>query len=197
MSGRALTVVAVFGLSLLVGLPRAEAQRRRQAPAPQRTPAEGMWAVGGSVGVAAPTDASLSNGFDLAGNVEGYLTSRVSVRGQLSGAWWDVVGRGFSGTISPFVFDGNLVYNWEGGKWHPYVTGGVGAYRYGSHIDGGTDGGDTKFGGDFGGGVEYFFTRRSTITGEGLYHAVGAFNSPAATFDGSFWTFRAGLKHYF
>jgi hypothetical protein len=155
-----------------------------------------MWAIGGSVGVAAPTDASLSSGFDLAGNV-GLSTSRVSVRGQVSGAWWDVVGRGFTGTISPFVFDGNLVYNWEGGKWHPFVTGGVGAYHYSSHIDHGTDGGDTKFGGDFGGGVEYFFTRRSTITGEGLYHAVGAFNSPAATFDGSFWTFRAGLKHYF
>ena len=154
MSGRALTVVAVFGLSLLVGLPRAEAQRRRQPPAPPRAPAEGMWAVGGSAGVAAPTDDSLSTGFDLAGNVEGYLTSRVSVRAQVSGAWWDVVGRGFTGTVSPFVFDGNLVYNWEGGKVHPFVTGGVGAYHYGSHIDHGTDGGDTKFGGDFGGGVE-------------------------------------------
>jgi hypothetical protein len=85
-----------------------------------------MWAVGGSAGVAAPTDDSLSAGFDLAGNVEGYLTSRVSVRAQVSGAWWDIVGRGFTGTVSPFVFDGNLVYNWEGGKVHPFVTGGVG-----------------------------------------------------------------------
>ena len=84
MSGRALTVVAVFGLSLLAGLPRAEAQRRQ---APQRAPAQDMWAVGGSVGVALPTDETLSSGFDLAGNVEGYLTSRVSVRGQVSGAW--------------------------------------------------------------------------------------------------------------
>jgi len=112
-----------------------------------------MWAVGGSAGVAAPTDDTLSAGFDLAGSVEGYLTSRVSVRAQVSGAWWDIVGRGFTGTVSPFVFDGNLVYNWEGGKVHPFVTGGVGAYHYGSHIDHGTDGGDTKFVGDFGGGV--------------------------------------------
>ena len=195
MTGRALTAVAVFGLSLLVGLPQAEAQRR--APVPPRVPDEGMWAVGGSLGVALPNDASLSNGFDLAGNLEGYLTPRVSVRGQVSGAWWDIVGRGFSGTISPVVFDGNLVYNWEGGKWHPFVTGGAGVYHYRADINNGIDGSDTKFGGDFGGGVEYFFTRRSTITGEGLYHAVSTFASPAATFDGSFWTFRAGLKHYF
>ena len=195
MSGRALTVV-VFGLSLLAGVPRAEAQRR-QAPPPRRAPAQDMWAVGGSAGVALPTDATLGSGFDLAGNVETYLTSRVSIRGQVSVAWWDVIGRGFTGSVTPVVFDGNLVYNWENGKWHPFVTGGAGAYHYGSHIDRGTDGGDTKFGGNFGGGIEYFFNRRSTFTGEGLYHAVGAFNTPAATFDGSFWTFRAGLKHYF
>jgi hypothetical protein len=191
MRGRFFTSLVALAMLFSIGVTRAEAQRRR-------APAQGMWAVGGSVGVSAPNDASLGSGFDLAGNIEGYLTSRVSVRAQVSGSRWDIVGRHFTGTVSPFVVDGNIVYNWEGGKWHPFVTGGIGLYHFGSHIDPSLSGGDTNFGGDFGGGIEYFFTRRSTITGEGLYHAVGAFNTPVTTFNsGSFWTFTAGLKHYF
>jgi len=68
---------------------------------------------------------------------------------QVSGAWWDIVGRHFTGTVNPFVVDGNLVYNWEDGKWHPFVTGGVGLYHFNSHIDPSLEGGDTNFGGDF------------------------------------------------
>lgn len=189
MRGHLFAPIAMTLVLLSAGVRQAEAQRR--------APAKDMWAVGGSIGVSAPTDASLDSGVDLVGNIEGYLTSRVSVRAQVSGASWDIVGRGFTGTINPFVIDGNLVYNWEGGKWHPFVTGGAGLYHFHSHIDPALEGGDTNVGGDFGGGIEYFFTRRSTISGEGLYHAVGAFNTPLATFSGSFWTFTAGFKHYF
>ena len=183
-------VIVALGLSLSVDVSRAAAQRR--------APAKDMWAVGGSIGASVPTDPSLDNGLDVSGNIERYLTSRVSVRGQVGSAWWDIVGRHFTGTINPVFLDGNLVYNWEGGKWHPYVTGGVGLYHYRSRETLAPNGSDTTVGGDVGGGIEYFFTRRSTITGEGLYHGVGAFNTPLATFDkGSFWTFTAGLKHYF
>jgi len=163
----------------------------------QRAPAPGMWAVGGSVGVSVPADPSLDKGLDVAASVEGYLTSRVSVRGQLGGSWWDIVGRNFTGTVTPLRLDGNILYNWEGGKVHPYVTAGVGMYRYRSTIAGAPDGSDTDAGFNVGGGFEYFLTRRATVTGEALYHKVGSFNTPVTTFnDGSFWSIDVGLKTY-
>lgn len=186
-------MILLVSFAFLASVVPASAQRR-----PAQVPAAGMWAIGGSVGAAVPADASLDRGLEVAGNIEGYLTPRVSVRGQLGTAWWDIVGRRFTGTVKPVFFDGNLVYNWEGGAWHPYVTGGVGMYRYRSTESGAPDGSDTKAGFDVGGGIEYFFTRRATLTGEALYHKVGAFSTPLAVFnDGSFWSFSIGAKAYF
>jgi hypothetical protein len=157
-----------------------------------------MWAIGGSVGAGVPSDPSLGNGFDLAGNLEGYVTPRVSIRAQLGGTWLDVVGRHFTGTINPVFLDGNLVYNWEGGAVHPFVTGGVGMYRYRSLIDGAAAMTDTRPGVDVGGGVELFYHRRTAMTAEALYHAVSQVNSPVTTFNqGQFWTFGVGVKQYF
>ena len=108
---RATMIAAGLGVLILaVGVEPASAQR---APAP------GMWAAGVSIGAADPTDPSLNNGLEVTGNLEGYLTSRVSIRGQIGGSSWDIVGRHFTGTISPVYVDGNVVYNWEGGRWHP------------------------------------------------------------------------------
>src|SRR5206468_10730864 len=105
-------------LALLIVVSPALAQRR--------APHTGMVGVGVSVGVDIPSAPALDKGLDLAANIEGYLTPRVSVRGQLGGAWWDFV----SGTIKPLYLDGNIVYNWEGGAVHPYVTAGIGMYRF-------------------------------------------------------------------
>ena len=162
----------------------------------QRAPSKGMAAVTASIGAAKPNDATLDNGFDLAVSLDGYLTPRVSVRAQVGGSWWDVQNRGFVGTVKPVRVDGNLVYNWEGGAWHPFVTAGPGVYSFKS-TTGGRDGRDTHIGANFGGGLEYFFRRRTTITGEALYHAVPSFDTPFATFDGSYWTIDIGLKAYF
>ena len=169
-----------------------------QAFAQRRTPAAGMWALGGSVGASVPTDPSLGNGLDLAGKLEGYLTPRVSIRGQLGGMWSDVVGRNFTGTVSPFFVDGNIVYNWEGGVVHPFVTGGVGMYRYRSSILGAPAMTDTRPGVDVGGGLELFYHRRTAVTAEVLYHAVSQIDTPVTAFNqGQFWTFGVGLKQYF
>ena len=168
------------------------------AAAQGRVPATGEWAAGASIGAAVPADPSLQNGIELSGNVENYLTPRVSIRGQLGGSWNDITGRNFSGTVTPIYIDGNVVYNWEGGNIHPYVTGGIGLYRFHSSVNGAPDGADTKAGLDAGGGIELFFTRRSVMTAELLYHKVGAFASPVTTFnDGSFWRFAIGAKTYF
>jgi len=163
-----------------------------------RTPAAGMWAVGGSVGPTAPSDASLDSGVNLAGNAEWYVTPRVSVRGQVGGAHWDVLGRNFTGRVAPLYADGNVVYNWEGGAVHPFVTGGLGMYRFGSRLGVLPDASDTHLGVDGGGGVEYFVTRHTSLTAELLYHKVDAFSAPLTTFtDGSFWSFGFGAKVYF
>ena len=74
-------------------------------------------------------EAGSTNGPDLTGNVESYLTRRVSVRAQVGGAWWDITGRGFTGSVRPIAFDGNVIYNFEGGRTHPYLTGGIGLYH--------------------------------------------------------------------
>jgi len=178
-----------LGVVMTVGVRPAAAQRR--------VPDTGMWAVGGSVGASAPSDASLQRGFEGAGNIEGYVTPRVSIRGQIGAASWDVIGRNFSGSITPLYADGNVVYNWEGGAIHPYVTGGVGIYHYRASESATQDRSDTKPGVNLGGGVEFFFTRHATFTTEVLYHKVGAFASPLATFnDGSFWRVGVGAKLY-
>jgi hypothetical protein len=180
---RQTSIILLFAF-VLAGTTPALAQRR--------VPNTGMGAIGASIGAALPTERNLENGLELAGNLEGYLTPRVSIRGQVGTAWLDFTGG--AATARPLFVDGNVVYNWEGGQWHPYVTGGVGYYRY--HVESGsaTDG---NAGFDLGAGFEYFFTRHSTLTAEVLYHKVGeVFAPPLVVPDGSFWTFAIGAKTY-
>jgi hypothetical protein len=184
-------VMLVLGLTASIGVAPAAAQGR--SPVPNT----GMVAIGGSIGASVPSEANFQNGPELAANVEGYLTPRLSVRGQLGSRWWDITGRNFTGTVKPFFIDGNVVYNWEGGVIHPYVTGGVGLYHYGFDIPG-ANGTDNKFGADVGGGVEFFFRRYATLTGEVLYHGVTTpVHSPVGNFESRFYTVRMGVKKYF
>src|SRR5438105_2282388 len=133
--------IVISGLLILsVGVSPAAAQRRRTAPAAQRAPAPGMVGIGASIGADIPADPALDKGLDVAGTIEGYLTSRVSVRGQVGAAWWDIVGHSFVGTVKPVYVDGNIVYNWEGGAVHPYVTAGIGMYKFRSTEAGSIEG---------------------------------------------------------
>src|SRR5262249_58180325 len=94
--------------------------------------------------------------------------------------------------------DGNVVYNWEGGAVHPFVTGGLGVYRFGAALGVLPETSDTHLGFDGGGGVEYFVTRRTALTAELLFPQVDPFTSPLTSFNhGSFWSFGAGAKVYF
>jgi hypothetical protein len=187
-------VVCLAAVTLVgVGATRATAQDRHGA-----VPAPGMIAIGGSIGAAPPSDPSFTDGLALTGNIEGYLTRRVSIRGQVDGAFWDITGRGFTGTVRPTAFDANVVYNFEGGRIHPFVTGGVGLYHY--HFDENpAEGSANKPGLDLGGGLEYFIHRYTTVTAELLYHDVGEpVQSPLTTYNLShYWTFTAGVKKYF
>src|SRR5260370_10588176 len=101
-------VMLVVGLTASIGV--APAAAKGSGPVPNT----GMVAIGGSIGASVPSEANFQNGPELAANVEGYLTPRLSVRGQLGSRWWDITGRNFTGTVKPFFIDGNVVYNWEG-----------------------------------------------------------------------------------
>jgi len=78
----------------------------------------------------------------------------VSIRGQVGAGWFDIEERHFTGTVKPIFFDGNVVYNWEHGTWHPYVTAGLGAYTFHSSESGAVDDSDTNLGADLGAGIE-------------------------------------------
>ena len=189
MMRSSLSILAV-GLMLLIGAAPVFAQRHTPVPD------TGMIAVGASIGASIPSDDRLKNGVEVAANVEGYLTPRVSIRGQFGGTWQDFQGQLFTGTIKPMFLDGNIVYNWEGGAWHPYVTAGGGMYRI-ADTENGVDESNTTAGFDVGGGFEYFYTRHATFTGEALYHRVGDVTTRLAPIKSSFWTISLGLKKYF
>lgn len=159
-------------------------------------PNTGMAAVGVSAGGTVTTAPYLDNGPILSANAEWYTTPRVSIRGQLTGAWTGIVGQP-DNQVRPAAFLGNVVYNWERGAWHPYATGGVGVYRFRA-TEFGLDSHDTKFGVNLGGGIEYFLTRRDTLTGELLVHAIpGNFNTLRTEFESTYWTIAGGYKKYF
>jgi opacity protein-like surface antigen len=175
----------------LVGVASARAQERGPVPAP------GMVGTGISFGASIPTDDRLKSGLDAAGAIEGYLSRRVSIRGQVGASWQDFQGEHFSGTLKPLFAAANLVYNWEGGALHPFVTGGAGVYRF-NYEENGIKGHDTAPGLNLGGGIEYFVNLHTTFTGEVLYHHTGKVITALAPFDNAdFWTIGIGLKKYF
>src|SRR5262245_38526731 len=184
-------LVCAIGLVAVGALPAAAQERRGPVPAP------GMVGVGASFGASIPTDDRLKTGPEIGGTIEGYLTRRVSIRGRVGATWEDFKGQRFSGTLKPVYFDAGWVYTWEGAAWHPDVAGGAGIYRF-NYEENGIKGHDTAPGFNLGGGLEYFFTRRSTITGDVLYRRSGDVVTALAPFEHpSWWTIGLGLKHYF
>lgn len=168
-----------------------------QVPAFGPVPARGMSAVGVSIGLAVPGDDGLDNGWTLTATGEHYLTRRVGVRGSIGAAWWNRTGAGDDNSMSPVLATGNLVYNWERGKWHPYATGGLGLYKF-RFTEDGIDSHDTTVGFNLGGGAEYFLTRSDAITGELLIHPlVGVVDSRNTSYFPWFWTLSAGYKKFF
>jgi opacity protein-like surface antigen len=159
----------MFGLlsvGVLVAAPlRAEAQE-------QRVPEAGSFAAGVSVGVLVPVSDELSTGALASGHYEYYETPRHSVRTAIGRTNPSIaIGAVDSLMQTPLQIDAN--YNWEGGRWHPFVGAGVGVYFLQFRSDPmASDNRETRFGFNTGGGIEYFVTRRLALKGEGRYHAV-------------------------
>ena len=83
-------------------------------------------------------------------------------------------------------------YNWEGGKWHPFVGAGVGVYFLRFKNNGQAIGdSETKVGFNVGGGLEYFTGRTVSLKGEARYHVIDDTRSGQ---DPSGFVITAGLK---
>jgi hypothetical protein len=161
--------------------------------AQERVPHAGSIATGIDVGGFIPTNDGLSNSLLLNVLYEYYLTPRVSVRTDFG--WTNpAFTAGGIDSLRQMPLRADINYNWEGGRWHPFVGTGVGLYFLQFRADevriGDTE---TRFGLNTGGGVEYFFNRYVAVKGEGRYHAV----SNARGEDPSGVALTAGLKTYF
>jgi len=141
------------------------------AATPSTAPQQGDMAVSFNVGLAK----AFQDDFDdiqpvFTGSFEYYSDPRVSWRGLLGTTSFDA---GNSGEDIDFIFlDANVLYNWEGGRIHPYVTGGVGLYQKNasSGLPSGFD--ETVFGLNGGGGIDWFLGSRWAIEFEGTLHGL-------------------------
>ena len=163
------------------------------AAAQERVPYPGSIAVGVDAGAFVPRDDQL----DLAPIVnvllEYYMTPRVSLRTDF-GITNPTFVRESSDSLRQVPLRVDLNYNWEGGRWHPFVGTGVGAYFIQPRDNGESIGGrETKAGLNVGGGVEYFTGRTVSLKGEGRYHMIGR---TAGGQNPSGLVFTAGLKKY-
>jgi opacity protein-like surface antigen len=163
------------------------------AAAQERSPHTGSTAVGVDVGVFVPDDDQFDNALVVNALLEYYFSPRVSLRTDF-GLTDPGFRRESSDSLRQIPLRVDVNYNWEGGKWHPFVGAGVGAYFLQEKDNGDAFGdAETKAGFNVGGGVEYFTGRTVSIKGEARYHVIG--NSRSGL-DPSGFVFTGGLKKY-
>jgi hypothetical protein len=163
------------------------------ASAQGRVPHTESSSIGLDVGAFMPSGSQLDNAPVISGFYEYYLTPRVSLRPSIGWSDSNINGNAID-SLRQVPVRVDLNYNWEGGKWHPFVGTGLGAYFMQLKHNGQQVGdSETKLGVNVGGGVEYFFHRTVSLKGEGRYHAVNDFRG----IEPSGLVFSAGLKTYF
>ena len=158
-----------------------------------RTPHTGSTAVGVDVGAFVPKESALDPALIVNALLEWYVTPRVSLRTDL-GLTDNGFARESADSLRQIPLRVNVNYNWEGGKWHPFVGAGVGAYFMRFKDNGQAFGEtETKAGVNFGGGVEYFTSRTVSLKGEARYHVI---NETRTGQDPSGLVVTGGLKKY-
>ncbi len=178
-------LMVLVAVTLVLGQERAAAQDRH--------PKAADVAVGFDLGFYIP-DEDFHVGFNTQGLVEFYFTHNISLRGTVG---WTK--QEFIDLDDLFLEQGratlNLVYNWEKELWHPFITVGGGYYHIRDYIDDAYNPGwVSRWGVNFGGGVEYFSRPTVTIKVEGTYHWIER-NHPRGEPRG--FSLTAGLKKYF
>lgn len=156
-------------------------------------PREGQVALGGDIGLFFPTDEQFDGALIVGGFVEIYPTARIGIRPSLF-ATAPEYERGSDESERQMRLGVDVIYNWEGGTFHPFVGAGIGGHFLQFQRDGEDIGdSDTELGFALLGGIEIFLNRAWAVKGEGRYHWVDderGFNP-----DGLALTI--GLKRYF
>jgi len=158
-----------------------------------RMPHKDAAAVGGDVGIFLPKEDALKSGLVLEGFYEYYLNARDSLR--IGVGWLNPKFENEStDSLREIHVGGELVHNWEGGSVHPFVGAGLGAYIL-QFRDNGQNSGDSesKFGGSFFGGAEFFTSKTVSVKAEARYHIVPKVNG----FNPSGLALTIGVKSYF
>ena len=107
------------------------------------------------------------------GFLEYYMTPRAGLRATVGWADLSFEDREDEDSQRQFKLALDLLYNWEYGKVHPFVSGGGGVWFLQEKDNGDNFGdGETAGGLTFGGGLDYFITRTATVKFEGRYDWV-------------------------
>jgi len=162
------------------------------AQAQTNVPDTDMSAVSGNAGFYFPKDI-FETGATLEGTYEYYFSPRVGIRTGLG--WTDPNFEESGDSLRQIRWTVDLLYNWERGKWHPYVGAGFGAYFLQHKFSGRSTGdSETQPGLNIGGGVKYFTSRTLTVKGEAFYHAIAQGDLPWSP---SGLALMGGIKKYF
>lgn len=158
---------------------------------PTQAPKTGDMAVSGNLGFANAFDDNF-DGLEpvFTGTFEYYTSPRVSWRGLLGFVSFDADFPPGADVNYKFV-NGNVVYNWEQGWVHPFVTGGVGLYSKDASGSLPPNSDDTEIGLNVGGGIDWFVHERFAIKFEGALHGLTG-EEPDSFFLGT-----AGVKWWF
>ncbi len=161
------------------------------AATPSTAPKEGDMGVSFNAGFANAFDDDFEGADPVfTGTFEYYTTPRVSWRGLLGVTSFDADLPGGASVDTTFV-NANVVYNWEGGRIHPYVTGGVGLYQKNGSSNLPSRFDETVIGANGGGGIDWFLGSRWALKFEGTFHGLTGEN-PNTVFLGT-----AGFKFWF
>ena len=180
----------------------------------------GRVAVGGLIGGAVPAGDRLENGLYTGATLLFSLGAHVALSAEAGANHVDVDRPGFRSNLMPRFADLNLLFHWRRGAFRPFISGGVGFYRYtitfsseafsdpalrnnlvalglsptstSARIETRHD----ERGANLGGGYEYFFARRSALMMDIRAHAVRNFVQ-IASFNGDFFDAAVGFRQYF
>jgi hypothetical protein len=183
-------------------------------------PYGGRVAIGGQVGGALPTAEHLDNGLYAGATFIVSIASHVALSAEVGANRVDIDRPGIRGDLMPRFANLNLLFHWRRGAFRPFITGGVGVYRYtitfssDAFIDPALRDSlvalglsstsrsapiETRHderGANLGGGFEYFFTRRSAMMMDVRGHATRNFVQ-VVPFDGVFVNAAIGFRQYF
>ena len=163
------------------------------AAAAQPVPNTGQVAAGAEVGLFFPADEQLDGGIVAGGLIEFYVSPRLGIRGTVT-AIRNGYDRNDDDDERQLRFGGDVIYNWEFGKVHPFAGGGIGIHLLRFYRDGDNEEpNDTNFGGQALGGAEIFLNRAWTVKLEGRYQWVE--DRPNLNPDG--FSATVGVKRYF